>query len=227
MHHETLQVPLPQQQLQFPSFLVGNGHGGDCSADEDVVIRSFLNPSPHTADTSQCSNYPQRRRLMSGGLHSTWARTGTVIATCFHTDTSYSKDVVCLFGTTSRWPHTHTAGAAFDLVFASAAATSSHAGGRTFAFMTCWSQRSVERDFRMSNLSEDCALFSSHRLHFHHFALPSADSGDLGNTVSPACVRRTPRLAGAVCFRLPDSQCTPHALMGWRSPSRLCQTCDH
>ena len=44
--------------------------------------------------------------LMSGGLHSTSAGRGTVIAPCFHIYTSFSKVVVYVFGTTSRGPHT-------------------------------------------------------------------------------------------------------------------------
>ena len=44
--------------------------------------------------------------LMSGGVHSTWAGRGTVIAPCFHIFTGFSKVVVFVFGTTSRGPHT-------------------------------------------------------------------------------------------------------------------------
>ena len=47
---DTLQIPLPQRPLQFPSFLVGKRRGGDCSVDGDVVIprfplRTFQHPS--------------------------------------------------------------------------------------------------------------------------------------------------------------------------------------
>ena len=62
------------------------------------------------------------------------------------------------------------------------------------------------RDFRMSNLSEDYALYSPHVgvTSTVWFAPPAADYGDLGKTVSPACAPRTPRLAPAASADVSD-----------------------
>ena len=88
------------------------------------------------------------------------------------------------------------------------------------------------RDFRRSNLSEDCALFSSRRLHFHLLIRTTRrrfwrswqdDVARLRTQDPQACASRIRR-----CFRLPGSRRTPHALMLWRSASvGSGRACDH
>ena len=83
------------------------------------------------------------------------------------------------------------------------------------------------RDFRRSHLSEDYALFSR-RLHFHRFAQPAADSGDLGKTASPTCACRTPRASRIRrCFRLPDCRRAPCLNAVAFIVCRSARACDH
>ena len=71
-----------------------------------VFGRNWLRLSATHSGHSLVSQFSLAATLMFGGLHSTWAVRGTVIAPCFHIFTSFSKVVVFVFGTTSRGPHT-------------------------------------------------------------------------------------------------------------------------